>query len=191
MSLSCPVLRELRLYYCRWLEFKVISIFAPTLERLTIVEPSCPENLRDRMIKIDAKNLILFMLRGEPFYEYTLCHQSNLVDVYLELSGYRRDDATFRRVSSILNGINNVKDLELYDHSIETLSHPFFSAYMHALSSLVHLRLSSVTCTSGKLFIDLLCHMPNIEGSPEVWTHLYFKEMVECLGKLPSLFCHT
>ncbi|KAL5721109.1 hypothetical protein ACHQM5_013709 [Ranunculus cassubicifolius] len=191
VSLSFPVLEELGLYYCMWVEMKTINIIAPLLQRLRIKDTSTNQ-LHDSVMKIEAESLISLNLETHITCEYSLCHLSSLVDVVIEVPFCFEisEDNIVHRLGSLLRGVYNVRALELNIDAIKCLSRPAFTSQICSLSRLIHLRLGRGLSLNGRKFIDMLAKMPNIESIffPNGLRSFRFKGKGRILGTTPNYF---
>ncbi|PIA31996.1 hypothetical protein AQUCO_04700105v1 [Aquilegia coerulea] len=118
VSLNFPMLDEVVLYYCEWLNLKVVNIFAPALNRLTIAHDhhhSSDDYYDDCKIKIYAENLVTLDFRTTLAYDISL---HNLSSLYKACIYIWSEDHLPHRMIKFLKGIYHVTDLTLFDGTI-------------------------------------------------------------------------
>ncbi|KAI7736194.1 hypothetical protein M8C21_007975 [Ambrosia artemisiifolia] len=85
---GCPVLEELTLLDCEWLNLKDITIASSTLKRLTIDDLPYfgpPDGPKDCKIKIFTSNLVYLKYTGYPSNDIFVCDVSSLVKAYISV----------------------------------------------------------------------------------------------------------
>jgi hypothetical protein len=119
-----PVLECLYFKKCRWGCRKVLSISAPKLRYLNIIEDDM-QNPSDCQFMIFGATLKVFVYTGELFNEYCLCDSLSLESVDIEVAcdvewpSYERARQVAYRIFKVLIAIPNVKDLKLYGNAYE------------------------------------------------------------------------
>ncbi|KAK3024285.1 hypothetical protein RJ639_043147 [Escallonia herrerae] len=173
---SCPVLQELAILDCKWINLKQVAISIPTLESLTIDDLpffGASDDLHGCQIKIDAANLIYLKYIGYLSNEFFLCNVSSLVKAYIHIPMMceRREEIAHRAVK-LLRELHNIGSVRISNRTIESL----FLAdnvleHLPLFNNLTHLELSMEieNQTVGAL-VKLLQRSPNLQS-------LYFAEV--------------
>ncbi|XP_076931871.1 F-box/LRR-repeat protein At4g14103-like [Bidens hawaiensis] len=122
---GCPVLEELTLVDCEWLNIKNITISSPTLKWLTIDDLPYfgpPDEPKDCKIKIYASNLEYFKYTGYPSNDIIVCDVSSLVKAYISVPvPHEKQKEVGSHVVNLLKGLSKVVFLNVSDHTIESL----------------------------------------------------------------------
>ncbi|OVA09207.1 F-box domain [Macleaya cordata] len=116
---NCPVLEELILSECRWVDMNVVSISAPALKCLCITGPSS-YGLNDCGIEIYAPSVLSLLYEDCVAKDYVLRSFSSLVDAeidFLSIWETRREIGC--RATKLLGGLSNVKLLILSGNAFE------------------------------------------------------------------------
>ncbi|CAL5335751.1 unnamed protein product [Camellia sinensis] len=162
---SCPVLQELTILDCDWMNLKRISVSIPTLKSLTIDDLpyfGSADELNGCQIKIDAANLIFLTYSGYLLNEIFLFNLSSLVNasIYVPIMCERQKEIAYRAVN-LLRGLNSVKSMRISTGAIEdnVLDHlPIFQ-------KLTYLELSvEIEKHIVKKLMNLLQYSPNLES---------------------------
>lgn len=122
---SCPILQELAILDCEWMNLKSVVISIPTLERLTIDELPCfgsVDDLNDCEIKIYGANLLSFKYNGNLSNGIFLYNLSSLLVASIDIPNLceRRKEIAHRGVK-LLRGLHNAKSMRLSNGTIESL----------------------------------------------------------------------
>ncbi|XP_050288640.1 F-box/FBD/LRR-repeat protein At5g56420-like [Quercus robur] len=120
-----PVLEELDLEYCNWVNIKVVIISAPKLLYIGITEDT--ENQNDEkgcQVMISGVSLNVFYYLGEFYNEYRVYNSSSLVDasIFVDWS-LQRQRQVAHRMYVLLTGFYRVKELILTDCALEALTY--------------------------------------------------------------------
>ncbi|MFS7929173.1 putative F-box domain, FBD domain, leucine-rich repeat domain superfamily [Helianthus anomalus] len=122
---GCPVLEELTLVDCEWLNLKNITIASSTLKRLTIDDLPYfgpPDGPKDCKIKIYTSNLVYLKYTGYPSNDIFVCDASSLVKAYISvLVPHEKQKEVASHVVNLLKGLSKVAFLNVSDHTIESL----------------------------------------------------------------------
>ena len=116
-----PVLEELELEYCKWVNIKVVIISAPKLLYIDITEDT--ENQNDEkgcQVMISGVSLNVFYYIGEFYNEYRVYNSSSLVDasIFVDWS-LQRQRQVAHRMYVLLTGFCRVKKLLLTNSALE------------------------------------------------------------------------
>ena len=117
-----PVLEELCLDDCRWMNLKVVSICAPKLSSLMIQDPykkrwSDSDNCQVTILGVSLES---FYYTGEFFNEYSLHKLALLVEAYINVCGSRtRPRLVANRMYTLLIGFSNAKEIMLTSFPVE------------------------------------------------------------------------
>uniref|UniRef100_A0A7N2LUA9 F-box domain-containing protein n=1 Tax=Quercus lobata TaxID=97700 RepID=A0A7N2LUA9_QUELO len=116
-----PVLEDLDLRDCNWVNIKVVSISAPKLLDISITEDT--ENQNDEkgcQVLISGVSLNVFYYYGEFYNEYRVYNSSSLVDasIFVAWSPHRQRQVA-HRMYVLLTGFYSVKKLLLTDQALE------------------------------------------------------------------------
>ncbi|KAK1418040.1 hypothetical protein QVD17_27177 [Tagetes erecta] len=172
---GCPVLEELTLVDCEWLNLKNITISSPTLKRLTIDDLPYfgpPDGHKGCKINIYTSNLICLKYTGYPSNDIFVCDVSSLVKAYISVPvPYEKQKEVASHVVNLLKGLSNVVFLNVSDHTIESL---VFAGNMLAnlpvFKNLTHLELTmEIRKTTFEALMQFLNCCPNLQS-------LYFSE---------------
>ncbi|KAL7249352.1 hypothetical protein ACSBR1_011501 [Camellia fascicularis] len=167
---SCPVLQELTILDCDWMNLKRISVSIPTLKSLTIDDLpyfGSADELNGCQIKIDAANLIFLTYSGYLLNEIFLFNLSSLVNasIYVPIMCERQKEIAYRAVN-LLRGLNSVKSMRISTGAIESL----FLAdnvldRLPIFQKLTYLELSvEIEKHIVKKLMNLLQYSPNLES---------------------------
>ncbi|KAK9048882.1 hypothetical protein SSX86_032150 [Deinandra increscens subsp. villosa] len=122
---GCPVLEDLTLLDCEWLNLNNITISSPTLKRLTIDDLPYfgpPDGPKDCKIKIYTSNLIYLKYTGYPSKDIFVCDVSSLVKAYISVPvPHEKQKEVASHVVNLLKGLSKVVFLNVSDHTIESL----------------------------------------------------------------------
>lgn len=122
---SCPVLQDLSILDCEWMNLKHIVVSIPTLTSLTMDDLpyfGSADELNGCEIKIEAANLAFFKYNGCLLNEIVLSNLPSLVDayVYVAILGERQQEIANRAVK-VLRGLHSVKSMRMSTGAIESL----------------------------------------------------------------------
>ncbi|KAK9269637.1 hypothetical protein L1049_001414 [Liquidambar formosana] len=167
---GCPVLQELAILDCEWMNLESITISIPTLKSLTIDELPCfgkTDDLNDCEIKIYAANLLSFKYIGNLSNDIFLYNLSSLLVASIHIPNLcERRNEIARRGVKLLRGVHNAKSVRLSNGTIESL---FLAEnipdHFPIFQNLTHLEFSMEieNHTIGAL-MELLQSSPNLES---------------------------
>ncbi|KAH7845152.1 hypothetical protein Vadar_028632 [Vaccinium darrowii] len=187
---SCPVLQELALVNCGWENLKTITIFIPTLKRLTIDGIQDPEGVLSCVTEVYAPNLIHFDCTYCMRVDFRIYGLSSVVDASICINEPIPDRVVIPRVLRLLNGIFNVKKLSIATATLEYLT--VFKSLLGLLPTfynMTHLVLDGqIYDDSFRVVIDLLEKSPNLESLTLEQINEYFDEADWMWGRVPSCF---
>ena len=116
-----PILEELELEYCKWVNIKVVSISAPKLLYFGITEDT--ENQNDEkgcQVMISGVSLNIFYYSGEFYNEYRVYNSSSLVNATIVVGwSLQRQRQVAHRMYILLTGFYRVKELILADSALK------------------------------------------------------------------------
>jgi hypothetical protein len=121
---GCPVLQELTLNKCYWVNIKHISVSISTLRKLTVhFKSSCLDRNRC-IVKIDAVNLLSLSYTSNPTINCFLVNSTSIVDAYIDLGFfYAQTQRQLLNVSvfafDLLSLLRSVEYLRLSDETIQ------------------------------------------------------------------------
>ncbi|XP_057465395.1 F-box/LRR-repeat protein At4g14103-like isoform X2 [Actinidia eriantha] len=167
---SCPVLQDLAILDCEWMNLKRIMVSIPTLKSLTIDDLpyfGSGDELNGCEIKIDVANLIFFKYSGYLLNEIFLCNMSSLnsASIYVPILCERRKEIGYRAVK-LLRGLHSVKSMRISNGAIESL----FLAdnmldHLPIFHNLTYLELSiEIEKHIIQRLVNLLQYLPNLES---------------------------
>uniref|UniRef100_A0A7N2KQJ4 F-box domain-containing protein n=1 Tax=Quercus lobata TaxID=97700 RepID=A0A7N2KQJ4_QUELO len=120
-----PVLEELDLQNCYWVNLKVVSISAPKLLSIRIIEDR--ENQNDEngcQVMISGVSLNYFHYVGEFYNEYHVHNSPSLVEASVLASWYNeRKRQIAHHMYMLLTGFSSVKKLKLSNCAVEVLTY--------------------------------------------------------------------
>lgn len=122
---SCPVLQELIILDCEWMNLKHIVVSIPTLKSFTIDDLpyfGSADELNGCEIKIDSANLTFLNYTGCLLNEIVLSNLPSLVNAHVcvPLLGKRQKEIAYRAVK-VLRGLHSVKSMRMSTGTIESL----------------------------------------------------------------------
>uniref|UniRef100_A0A7N2KQ99 FBD domain-containing protein n=1 Tax=Quercus lobata TaxID=97700 RepID=A0A7N2KQ99_QUELO len=171
-----PVLEELCLDDCRWMNLKVVSICAPKLSSLMIQDPykkrwSDSDNCQVTILGVSLES---FYYTGEFFNEYSLHKLALLVEAYINVCGSRtRPRLVANRMYTLLIGFSNAKEIMLTSFAVEALR--------YAAELLPHMpmfnNLLDLDFIDGSINLDSIALLKILQESPNLKT-LEFSEGV-------------
>lgn len=168
---SCPVLEELAILDCDWINLKHIAISIPSLKELIIDDLPIFES-RDYSqgceIKIDAGNLTSLSYSGYLANEIRLVNVTSLIKASLQIPMVQqtRSPLMYYRLRKLFSELKNICSLRISGCTIESF---FVEEKMPndlpAFHKLTHLELSQQLAfhASGAL-MKFLLHLPNLES---------------------------
>lgn len=121
---SCPVLQELAILDCEWMNLKSVAISIPTLKSLTIDDLPYfgSDDMNGCQIKINTANLTLLNYIGYLCNELFLCNVPSLVKAYIHVPvlSERLKEVGYRIVK-LLKGLEKVNSVKISTRTIESL----------------------------------------------------------------------
>ncbi|CAI9088464.1 OLC1v1022799C2 [Oldenlandia corymbosa var. corymbosa] len=122
----CPLLEELAVLDCEWMNLRCISISITSLKRLIIDElPDFDSNGNSQgcQIKIDARNLLLLKYSGYLTNEMHICDVSSLVKASLNIPMLCQtgNQIQFSRFLNLVHSVKHVRSLSLTNLTLEPL----------------------------------------------------------------------
>ncbi|KAF9587311.1 hypothetical protein IFM89_001035 [Coptis chinensis] len=162
VSLSFPVLEKLVLIDCIW-NIEVVNIYAPALENLMINDASyAADNIYDFEIKIYAESLITLDLVSKFAYKFSLHNLSSLSKASVD---FHSEHGIEDRVSKLIEGIGNAKDLMLSSEAVEILFVANLTVELLAFPNLKSLRVHiQGGYVYGEMLTELFSYLPNVES---------------------------
>ncbi|OVA09210.1 F-box domain [Macleaya cordata] len=169
---SCPVLEELIMAYCSWINMNVVSISAPTLKCLFFDVPSVDgsDALDNCRVKINAPSLLSLRYCECVAKDYVLPSFPSLVNAEIDLMFL--DDCLLTReeigysASKLLGRLSNVKLLTLSGTTFKALSFaddPLTN--LPTFYNLIHLEVSLMfPCSANGTLLEFLQIAPNLES---------------------------
>ncbi|XP_071905366.1 F-box protein At4g22280-like isoform X1 [Coffea arabica] len=168
---SCPVLEELAILDCDWINMRHISISIPSLRKL-IIDDLPTFDSRDYCwgceIKIDAGSLIFFKYSGYLSNDIHLIEVSSSVKALLHIPMVQeaQNPLMYSRLIKLFLELKNISSLGISGCTIESL---FFREKMPndlpAFQKLTRLELSmQLGVHSGGALMKFLLHLPNLES---------------------------
>jgi len=119
---GCPVLEELVLESCWWINVKNVTLYIPSLRRFTINNDifCSRDELLDCKIKICAENLISFCWYGYMIVEILLNNLSSLVYAYVDAIIHDSpEEEKSQRAVKLLSVFQNVQSLSVSYDTLE------------------------------------------------------------------------
>jgi hypothetical protein len=109
---GCPVLQELTLYRCSWLNVKQINVTMSTLRKLTI-EVAGYSYLHICTIKLDVGNLLSLSYTIHPAINIFIVNPTSIVDASIHLghSYQQNEQLNIQSVIELLSRLSSVKTL--------------------------------------------------------------------------------
>ncbi|OVA09209.1 F-box domain [Macleaya cordata] len=169
---NCPVLEELSISSCLWINMKVLCILAPALKCLFFNSPSedGSDTLDNCEVKIYAPSLLSLRYYEGVATNYFLHSFSSLVNADIDLMFL--DDSLLTRVkigysaSKLLGGLSNVKHLTLSGDTFKALSFAYDTLInLPTFYNLVHLEVGSMfPCSTNRTLLEFLHIVPNLES---------------------------
>lgn len=176
---SCPVLQELAILDCEWMNLKSITIANPTLKSLTIDDLPYfgpPDDPRGCEITIAAENLVYLNYIGYLSNEIVLHNVSSLVKAFIDIPFpcERQKEITYRAVE-LLRGLHRISSLRISERTIESLiSADNVLDHLPLFQNLTHLELTmEIENHTVRALLEFLHCCPNLQS-------LYFAEGPDC-----------
>ncbi|KAL5730127.1 hypothetical protein ACHQM5_002991 [Ranunculus cassubicifolius] len=167
---SCPVLKELIIMTCSWINLTKFSISNHTLKYLVIdKEQELTDGLHRCVINIDAPNLISFVWRSEYLpEEFIISDSRSLVSANIIIDRcaqkVTREKAS-NCMSKLLGLLKDVKILKLSSKVFKILSDAEdISNSLPTFNNLIHLKISTIfRLLARRSLLHLLKISPNLE----------------------------
>ncbi|XP_026402679.1 putative F-box/FBD/LRR-repeat protein At5g22670 [Papaver somniferum] len=173
---NCPVLEELIIRWCNWVNMKAVCISAPALKCLIIDCIGDPLNiniLHNCEVKIHAPSLVSLTYRDCIAKEFVFSSLSSLVDAKIDIDvgdsfpETRQEETEYcAAVTKFLRQIVNVKHLKISGNTLEVLS--FAEDLLTDLPTFYNLIqlevLSVVKYYAHKTLFPLIQTAPNLES---------------------------
>ncbi|XAR67473.1 hypothetical protein NMG60_11002245 [Bertholletia excelsa] len=191
---SCPVLQDLTILDCEWMNLKRIMISIPTLKTLTIDDLpyfGSADELNGCEIKVDVENLIHLKYRGHLFNEILLSDLSTVVNASIDIQmlSEKRKEIAYRAVK-LLRGLCGVKSIRISNGVIESLFMTDSVLDLPTFQNMSYLELSTeIGGDSTDKLVDLLQHSANVESlvfAEGFKPHVSFGEDFWILNRLPK-----
>ncbi|KAF5728597.1 F-box/LRR-repeat protein [Tripterygium wilfordii] len=156
----------MELSQCNWVNVKIVSICAPNLRSLSIIDETFVPHWNESdscQIMIFGNFLKLFKYHGDFLNDYCFYDSSSLDEVHVEVDyvGERSRIVAYRSYK-LLRGISDVNKLVLSDVAIEVLD--------HAMEVLVRLplfnNLSYLTMDTEAVYLDCKALLKMLQNSP-------------------------
>ncbi|OVA16880.1 F-box domain [Macleaya cordata] len=170
---NSPVLEELILSDCTWLNMKTVCISAPSLKCLCIDGPNTAnaDGLRNCEVKIHAPSLVSLTYKASVAKEYVLSNFSSLVDAeiafVIEKNCWKTGQEEIgRSATKLFGGLSDVKSLIVSGETLEALSYANdLLIDLPTFNNLIHLGVTSqFQCSADKALFNLLEMAPNLES---------------------------
>ncbi|KAK4588249.1 hypothetical protein RGQ29_019298, partial [Quercus rubra] len=162
-----PVLEELCLDDCHWINLKVVSICAPKLSSLMIQDPYKKRRSDSDgcQVTILGVSLESFYYTGEFFNEYSLHKSALLVEAIINVCGSRtRPRLVANRMYNLLIGFSNAKEIMLTSFAVEALR--------YAAELLPHMpmfnNLLDLDFIDGSINLDSIALLKILQESPNL-----------------------
>ncbi|PHT43934.1 hypothetical protein CQW23_17959 [Capsicum baccatum] len=168
---SCPMLSELAILDCEWMNLKQVAISISSLKSLIIDDLpffGSTDDLNGCEIEIDASNLGFLKYSGYLSNEICLYNLSPSVNasIHIPILYEKRNQIAFRAVK-LFRGLHKISAAKISSRAIESL----FIADIE------------------KDRLPIFCNLTHLELSMELEKHTIgpLKELLQCLPKLQSL----
>nr|POE52586.1 f-box/lrr-repeat protein [Quercus suber] len=163
-----PVLEELELENCNWVNLKVVNISAPKLLSIRMVDDR--ENQNDEngcKVMISGVSLKYFCYLGEFYNEYHVLNSPSLVEASVFASWFgERKIQIAHHMYMLLTGFSSVKKLTLEFDAVEVLTYAVevveLLPHMPIFNNLEYLALESVNLNSVAL-LKILQKFPRLK----------------------------
>ncbi|CAH9119899.1 unnamed protein product [Cuscuta epithymum] len=166
---GCPVLQELAILDCEWMNLKCVCLSIPSLKSLTIDDLpffGSLDDLNGCEIQIDAANLHFFKYNGYLTNEIYVYNLSSRIDSSIHIALCEKRKQLAIRAAKLFTGLNNSSSLRISVGSVMSL----FVAddvldRLPVFHNLTHLHLSKrlENQTIGAL-VKLIQSFPNLES---------------------------
>ncbi|XP_050226004.1 F-box/FBD/LRR-repeat protein At5g56420-like [Mercurialis annua] len=129
---SSPLLEYLFVDKCDWKNLKSVSICGPKLSSLSINDHVIiNKKISDRIVGdpdgcqvfIFGKGLKSFTYRGEFVNDYNFYDASSIVEVHITAVQWDASDIYCSRLTNLLTGLSNVRDLRLSSQTLRVLNY--------------------------------------------------------------------
>ncbi|RHN44745.1 putative F-box domain, leucine-rich repeat domain, L domain-containing protein [Medicago truncatula] len=143
LFLGCPVLQELTLDNCYWMNTRDIHFAISTLRKLTIYSDHCYldyNNHSDKCtITIDVENLLSLCCTSNPEVEFFLVKPTSIVDAYIHLGCFnpKETQVSGQRAIELLSGLSSVKSLKLSEDFLQVCFVFFFPRFSYFFNILL------------------------------------------------------
>ncbi|OVA07777.1 F-box domain [Macleaya cordata] len=168
---SCPMLEELVMTWCTWIDMNVVSISAPALKYLLINNPNGHrfDSISKCVLKIYAPNLLSLNYNDRVAKDYVLHSFSSLVDAEINFkleSPVEEPEEIGYGTSKLFGGLSNVKLLKMSGETFKALSFADnLLTNQPTFCNLIHLEVTSkFPCTIDRTLLDFLRFSPNLES---------------------------
>ncbi|XP_074344637.1 F-box/LRR-repeat protein At4g14103-like isoform X1 [Apium graveolens] len=121
---NCPVLQELSILDCEWVNLRDVMISIPTLKSLTIDDLPYygTFDVNGCQIKIDAENLMHLSYTGYLCNELIPCHVPSLFKAHIHIPNLFEDQKeVVPRTAKLLRGLQHVHSLRMSTRTIKSL----------------------------------------------------------------------
>ncbi|KEH21892.1 F-box/RNI/FBD-like domain protein [Medicago truncatula] len=167
---GCPVLQELTLDNCYWMNIRDIHFAISTLRKLTIYSDHCYldyNNHSDKCtITIDVENLLSLCCTSNPEVEFFLVKPTSIVDAYIHLGCFnpKETQVSGQRAIELLSGLSSVKSLKLSEDFLQCLK--FSEDTIQLLPSFQNLTLLFLRANTftSEVVMDILLKTPNLKA---------------------------
>ncbi|KAK7858098.1 f-box/fbd/lrr-repeat protein [Quercus suber] len=164
-----PVLENLCLDECHWMNQTVVSISVPKLSCLNIHETERKRltDLDGFQVTILGVSLIGFYYMGEFFNEYSLCNSSLLEEASIYACGFKKRPrkVVANRIYKLLKGFSNAKEIMISSYAVEALKYAAeFPRHMPMFNNLLNLELRQWSINLGSIaLLKILQESPNLK----------------------------
>ncbi|KAF5729026.1 F-box/LRR-repeat protein [Tripterygium wilfordii] len=192
---GCPMLEDLWLHECNWVNVKIVSIYAPRLLKLSISEMEIDNHTWNEsngcQIMIFGNCLKYFYYIGELFNEYCFYNESSLDDVWIQMYYTdQRSRVVAYRLFKLLSGLRDFKELAISKDAVEVLNHAAeLLAHMPLFNNLSILFLDWGQVNLGsKALLKILQNSPHLNSLVLVEGISFPSDSERILEPLPSCF---
>ena len=131
---GCPILEELTLYKCIWVNINQICVAISTLRKLTLHFKSSSLNygyFPSCIVKIDAANLLSLSCTSNPAIQYIIVKPTSIIDAYIDLKFSYPENPLYvsHCAMELLSELASVKSLKLTNNTIQVCFNIYLSSF--------------------------------------------------------------